>query len=444
MHDFKVSRWFQGWTDKHEKSRAFSLCSATCSKSDCGAETCVGCGQKPRTGQFTGDYKGLKLDWCCENGRLFAFWVALCKYDELELQQQMDSTAKLAAHTARGPSGSNGTGYVTLTAKNVSWGALAMASSSDPFVGGWSGGQMSRGRGAKHTLNFQQADEKTDPMIALILGLIIELLPNLDEGSKKRIPKALRAMIQLSLLMDKVADMLRNDSLRDVSKRSEVYQLVLDFVNRLGSRSKTMYLVCDQRYFKKRSSGLQILSASESFTNSRSDDLPLVLGTSSDDMVPSVVGCMAKLALQAKQLSEQANSNRSIQSEFGSDVGKLMLQMASKINKLYSSLASSSYEKRESKQQTDNASLWDSYHERHRMDRDPTIPQHLCASASAAAQSVVSSIPGRMRRIISEQVEMTTGLPQYVFVKAHDSLPHIMKCLIVGPDDTPYEGGLFE
>ena len=444
MHDFKVSHWFQGWIKKHNSGNAFSICSSTCKNSKCGAKTCIGCGREPRTGRFTSTCNGLKLDWCCEDGRLFAFWVALCKYDEIELQQQMESAANLAAHSARGPPISKGTGY----AGKQGWGLLAMApqnSNGMALGGGWSGGRMARGQQMNHALNFQQADEKTDPLIGYILSLIIELLPiPLDDGPKLRAPPALRAMIQLSLLVDKVADMLRNDSLRDVSKRSEVYNPVLDFVQRLGKRGKTRYLVCDQRFLKKRSSGLQVLSASESFTNDSREDQPLVIAGSKDDLASSVVGCMAKLAAQAKQLAEQTKADQSVKNEFYGETGKSMLQMASKIDKIYSSLATPSYDNQGSKSGKDNACRWDAYHEKHRVDRDSSISNYLCSKVSQAAHSVVNSPRGRIRRIISEQVEMTTSLPQHVFVKVHDSYPHIMKCLIIGPEDTPYEGGMFE
>jgi hypothetical protein len=443
MHDFKVSRWFQDWIDKSSSGHAFSICSAKCSSKKCGAMTCVGCGKKPRMEKFTSTCHGLHLDWCCESGRLFAFWVALCKYDEMELQLQMESAVKLAAHAAKGPSTSTGIGYGT-TARGT-WGALTMSPQDyygASIGGGWSGGRMARGPRVNHTLNFQQADDKTDPVINTILSLIIELLP-VDERSKIQAPKALRAMIQLSLLSDKVADLLRNDSLRNVNQRSEVYYSVLEFVHRLGKRTETMYLVCDQRFLKKRSNGLQVLSARESFADSSEEDQPLVMSNSKDDKVSSVVDCMAKLALQAKQFSETANAYRRTK-EFDTGTGKDMLRMASKIDMVYSSLTPSSLEQQAGKGPQDNASAWDAYHEKHRIDQDSSISNHLCSKIAQQAQSINFSLPGRMRRLVSEQAEMTTGLPQYIFVKAHDSLPHIMKCLMVGPEGTPYEDGLFE
>lgn len=446
MHDFTVSRYFQRWLDKQESGSAFSLCSARCSKPECGAETCIGCGNGIRTKKFTAvGTNGFKLDWCCEDGRLFAFWVALCKYDELELQQQMQSAATVAAHAAQGHSKSKGTGYTSSERPSI-FDLMAQPSYSMAIGGGWSGGHIVRGHRTNHSLNFQQSDEKTDPTIAYILSVIIELFPlPADEGkSKKRVPPAQHAMIQLSLLLDKVAGMLRNDSLRNVSTRNEVYYNVIEFVNRLGKRDRTMYLICDQRYTKKRSSGLQVLSARESFTDAGKGEQPLVLGTSKDDMASSVMSCMTKLALQAKQICEQTNDNKYIRSEFGTEQGTMMLKIASRINKIYGCYASSSHENQKQKPMMDNDSLWAAYHEKHRVDHDSAVSHLLSTLIGQEAGSVSGQKKGWMRRIVSEQVEMITGLPQYIFLKTHDSSPHIMKCLIIGPEGTPYEGGLFE
>ena len=86
LEDFAVDLWFRGWIEKSNSSRTFSVCAAQCPKESCKVMTCVGCGQEPRTKRYTATCNGMRLDWCCQHGRLFAFWVALCKYDEAELQ----------------------------------------------------------------------------------------------------------------------------------------------------------------------------------------------------------------------------------------------------------------------------------------------------------------------------------------------------------------------
>ena len=452
LQDFAVGPRFQGWIEKSKSSRTFSICAARCPQKSCRLMTCIGCGHEPRTKRYTATCNGMRLDYCCQQGRLFAFWVALCKYDETELQGQIASEAnvtKYQAKAASGPNKSKGTGYAA--PEMPSWDLFTMGP-YNPFAmgfgGGWSGGYAARGQRKNHALSFQSTDKQTDAAIGMILNVIIELLP-LRHDIKKKTPPALQAMIQLSLLLDKVADMLRNDSLRNVNDRANVYNDVFEFVKRLGKNDETSRLVCERRYTKKRSSGLQVISASESFDfkgkgNSTTFDeqSPLVIGSSKDDLATSVVGCMAKLASQAESLSDVTKGDQPIAMEFDTKAGRSIIETARTAKNLHKALAPLTYEARHSKKHSNGIAQWDTYHEKHRVDYDSSIERYL--SPKISSQQAYSSPMNRMRRIVSEQVEMSTGLPQYIFLKVHDSRPDIMKCLMVGPEGTPYEGGLFE
>ena len=49
-----------------------------------------------------------------------------------------------------------------------------------------------------------------------------------------------------------------------------------------------------------------------------------------------------------------------------------------------------------------------------------------------------------MRKLTMEIADMTTSLPDGIFVKIQEKKLDVMKCLIIGPENTPYEGDLFE
>jgi ubiquitin-protein ligase len=51
---------------------------------------------------------------------------------------------------------------------------------------------------------------------------------------------------------------------------------------------------------------------------------------------------------------------------------------------------------------------------------------------------------GRIKRLITEITTLKTGLAEGIWVKHGISRLDIMKVLIVGPQGTPYENGLFE
>jgi baculoviral IAP repeat-containing protein 6 len=51
---------------------------------------------------------------------------------------------------------------------------------------------------------------------------------------------------------------------------------------------------------------------------------------------------------------------------------------------------------------------------------------------------------GRMKRLLTEIATLQASLPEGIFVRYANSRPDLMKVLIIGPRDTPYEQGLFE
>lgn len=54
------------------------------------------------------------------------------------------------------------------------------------------------------------------------------------------------------------------------------------------------------------------------------------------------------------------------------------------------------------------------------------------------------SEPTRMRTLIREIASLTENLPDGIYVRYAESQPDVMKVLIIGPNDTPYEKGFFE
>ena len=53
-------------------------------------------------------------------------------------------------------------------------------------------------------------------------------------------------------------------------------------------------------------------------------------------------------------------------------------------------------------------------------------------------------VKGRMKRILTEITTLQSSLPEGIFVRYGISRPDLMKVLMIGPRDTPYEQGLFE
>ena len=425
MENFDIDTYFARWLATRESREAFSICSVTCAKSSCAAQTCVGCGKKPYLGKNTAKVNGVRLDWCCSAGQEFALWVALCRYDKQELKIQLQSARNVAASIPRNKLPSKGTGY---------GGGYGLGLSGFPYA-------MVNPYAAQTTapLNFRQAGDKTDDMTGNMLALAIQLLP----AKHKTASPAICAMIQLSLLQDKVGSLLRNDSVRNVTSRGILYLEVFDYMERLGNHPSMSYLACDERYCKKRSDGLQVLSVHAMLDDSSKDvvERPLVFSDPKEGLDPSLVDCMAKLAAQSRNIISAAHG---VGKEFNSRSGKDILKVAKRVRDIHTSLAPSSHDYQQRADTGEKAHSWQMYCEHNCVEFVADLLPYMRDDLAQAAKYMISSKSDRVRRIATEVAEMSTSLPPNVFVKADEARPDCIKSLIVGPSGTPYEGGLFE
>ncbi|KAL8668978.1 MAG: hypothetical protein Q9168_006410, partial [Polycauliona sp. 1 TL-2023] len=235
-------------------------------------------------------------------------------------------------------------------------------------------------------------------------------------------------MIELSLLQDRTAQLLRNDSLQDVDKRANLYFGAFEFVNRLYHHPSLDHLVTEDRFMKKSSAGLLAISLDWKGKGKTKASTSLVVAHRSEGMASSLVACLSNLATQSKVLLSGTNNRAA---------GEDILEIAQRIQKLHTRLAPHTAK-------VASITTWKEYLQAHCVTRRPNLARHLCAFTAAEAAKIVSSPKGRMARLVTEQSEMTTSLPANVFVIVDDVRPDIMKALIVGPEGTPYESGLFE
>ncbi|KAM5500811.1 putative E2 ubiquitin-conjugating enzyme [Microsporum canis] len=179
-------------------------------------------------------------DWCCGDGRLFGIWLLLARYDRVEIRWQASSSTTENTYTlARDKNGES-------SRKT----------------------QDSRGIGP---LRFRGSDEREDEFVGKVFDFVGRMIPG---PANKNLPSELHAMLQLGLLLDKVADLLRNDSLDNVTKRRHVYKAAFGLVAKLGSHPDLIDLVKGARYHKQQTPGLKPLSSSKPLHESP----PLVLG----------------------------------------------------------------------------------------------------------------------------------------------------------------------
>lgn len=419
MRNFDVGAWYRKWISTKGQPEVPSICALSCPNSKCQALTCLGCGQKPQRGKFKGKIDGFVLDWCCDEGRLFAVWSLLSQYDNLELSMQERFSRREPPNSRpRGPPSSlqKGTGY------NSSWEMVSY--------------------GRQGSLNFKQADSETDSSTKKILAFIIELLPHRSDKGKATTP-TLGAMIELSLIQDRVAELLRNDSLQDTTKRAALYFAAFEFFERLGKHPEMSYLVYEERFHKKQSYGLCEISTYVDIKNKGNTRASsrLILGDGKDSTAASLVACMTNLATQSEALLA---ASRAVEREFRTTDGQDLLEVASRVAKLKESMKPNGAMDSKKSDAGDKPATWKEYHQQHGVARAENVLRCLSPKFKMAAQSLSYSPPNRIKRLVTEVSEMATSLPPNIFVRVDEIRPDVMMCLIVGPEGTPYEGGLFE
>jgi len=256
--------------------------------------TRLGCGKGPTIPDHRqiGRYK---FDLCCTKGRLFAVWVLLCKYDNVELVVQLQSTK------SHKPSGANPPHHNTLAPK-----AGTGYAKGGPSHGGFYSAFGFGGHGQPFMppmMTLKNTDAETDDVTERLFSLVTALLPLQPNRNP---PQGLYEMIELSFFQDRAAQLLRNDSIDDVFKRGALYHSLLSFVEKVGSNAGTCFLVTDSRWAKKQSPGLEVLSNPDVMRDikgkekakSRIIDL-LEVERSKKAMSWSLLRCMDNLGIQS-------------------------------------------------------------------------------------------------------------------------------------------------
>ena len=446
-----VKRWTEAARVVPGRPCTTSICAVTCKKTQCGADTCLGCGGKPTTGRHSSELEGLTLDWCCDVGRLFAIWLFLARFDQMELsvqarQDERQAEAQEKASRRRATKG-KGIGYSDYSSDDVD--ELLQAVNS----GRQSPGSVTFAHSGTMMMDFRSADERTDHLLQLILSFLCELLPSASAKEKSHFddnpPKALNAMLRLSLLLDKLSELLRNDSIDDLSKRFRLYFASFRIVEILGSNPATLELVANERYIKRQSPGLQTLSkgdtqrgAFDTAWGSLSNGKVLVVDKDKEALTPALVSRFRNLYKQSQIVLGQAMR---AQAAFEGKTGQVTLDLCEQIVVTYTKITSSMSGTQTTPGQSSVASEWVKYHEKHALEQtDDVLTSFHLQRGLYELKSLRSPPMGRMQYLIKEIATLATSLPDGIFVKSCLSTPGIFKCLILGPGDTPYEGGLFE
>jgi len=393
-----------------------AICIRECSH--CMATTCLGCGRNYVTNsQRVTDHS---IDWCCDDGRIFTIWIVLCRLDLLYLDIELEQAPRIpkslvkALTPSLGAATSNGTGYGAKGSES-DW-ALNGIVLQNPSV------------------RLKEDNISIDQTVAWLIDLLVSLLPS-DEGED--VPVVLTYMLELSLIMDKSAELLRNDCLESIMQRSAVFRSTLNLVEKLGAKSGLSQLVQAGRYSKSQSLGLQAISlANKANTRSAAKRTSLTMADRKHGKGQSVVKGFENLALQSTVVLQAPDAEFSLRS------------MCQRISDVYNVLARC--------QSHDRTTIitpeekWAQFHRANALSFSDDILLDFDSKLQTAADTIARNLQNartdgaRNKRILTECASMRTSLDDGIFVIVAESRPDMMKALIIGPHDTAYTHGLFE
>jgi hypothetical protein len=439
----------------------------------CSKSTCVGCGtlrsSYPATSRRIGknpkspvisESADTPPVWCCDDGRLFLIWALLCTSEHQKACIDRRDSYFTRSRAASDPPKpvkpirkSNGTGYGDSHAGGYFPGGSAFESFPVNFDTTGEIQLMPTKPSAVKRRAFQPSPaakkpkESVDAILEPALRNLAALLPKL-EGSMRfdHDPDAiLISMIQRSPILEKAVELLRNESLDDITKRKGLYDRLFDFTQCLASHPATAVAVFQKRIVYPPDSGLLSISFGE-----RKYDLRGKTKSKAESAQP-LASVITNLHITSRKMLKQSKSRLD---EFQTTEGRDMLALCSRICEVADFLQANGIPqvevvedcKGKGKAPMKQEETIESWHRNHCVDElpDDMLLANFYYSRTATDLQGLPPKKGRMKHLMTELSTLQTALPEGIYVRHGSSRLDIMKVLILGPKDTPYEGGLFE
>ncbi|EFQ25806.1 ubiquitin-conjugating enzyme [Colletotrichum graminicola M1.001] len=409
--------------------------------------------------------------WCCSSARLFFIFLLLCgphghPNDNLaSLLQDCQVNAKIENPGAsKGPS------------------TQARATGCPQHASGSALGTGYGGPGdyANTFSGFtRSADKKDFEVLPGLFAKLQEVWPCLATSSEfdQEPPELLLAMARRSPLMIKVAELLRNDCVEDVVYRATMYQPMFDFIRVVVAHPFSAPLVHYPRVeYPLRRTLLPVCFGPDQFTSPASRQARSAspegkgkgkaLYDSPQDTLQSLVSLLSSLTDQSRAIMHYMNPKNEDAAkimamcqricDFSNDIarppnvdtaectkapGSAHPTTPARASNVFTS-AALRVEEAEEKKMAD-IHTWLSVNKVAEIESDDwlggySFSRKLAQTAGAAVKS------GRVKRLVYDLSTLRTSLPEGIFVRHHSSRLDAMKVLIVGPEGTPYENGLFE
>ena len=270
-------------------------------------------------------------------------------------------------------------------------------------------------------------NDSQDCLLADTVKLLSTCLPPVDSDTTIELD-----LFRLGILFDKIIQLVRNDSIVDITERLEVYQATAGFITKIAEHPGLVQLLLEERPNKANTPGLGELSKG-SYSSLRGLDN----GSTSKPLIASY----GDTFLQTKTFLDMSrNPKATIQAKDSwrsRDSNKLLQDLVRCFEALDAVACSTAVLDAESPPED----AWTKFAEDHRLTfTDEVLLRHRYTDNFKALQT---SNRGRLTTISKEIATLKTSLPTGIFLKVAESRSDVMKVLIVGSEGSPYAGGLF-
>jgi hypothetical protein len=346
----------------------------------CSQSTCIACFDKAGGDPTRVTVEDVRLKWCCSRGRLFIIFVILCGFD----QQYSAAKLKEASTTS------------TTDKYEKKRGGVGYAESGG--YGGDYGKSYEADAGKAKAVSAEKAADSFD---GSMFAFLATLLPSPDNNTNFDIspPEAVTSMLLGSKILNKAAELLRNDSLDNASKRRNLYDALVGFLRTIGTHEVTS----KETMFSER----EVMPDSVNLLTLSFEGKPRGMRK---DTASSLADFLRNLNIQSNIMMKGALENKK---EFDNQDGRDLLWLCRKISDLSSYLLGK--------------------------DQNP-VPVDDCGIAEVPedkiystyyyykdAKSLTQSPFGRIKTLITEITTLKTGLSSGIFVKHGASRLDVMK-----------------
>ncbi|EME44504.1 hypothetical protein DOTSEDRAFT_80207, partial [Dothistroma septosporum NZE10] len=317
-----------------------------------------------------------------QRARLYMIWALLCDFDASSKHNKPDKRQNTKPTKIPKNTPSSGTGY------GDGYGSSA---------------RQSAGVNEPAAVQLSNAD---NTMTAALVNTLHSLLPTFDrEDDSELDAKQLQALFLCSSLLERAAELLRNNDLEEVTTQRALYDALARLLQTLAMHPATSTLVFGERVV--RASGATLLRISLGKAS--------LAGGKEVDTVQPLSQCLQEFAAQGSLIlgSQVFDANEAQLFRAFIDLRDFLQANGSSIKKA-------------SKQ---DRNAWHKEYAVSEVPDEYILANHCLATKAQTGQL----LPGRVKRIMHEISRLHTSLPEGIFVRYGSSRPDVMKAIIIGP-----------